>query len=215
MSRISRKEVGENRARAIVEGHETYLGNCKKHNVTPKRTKGQACVLCYKERYQANSIKINEEHKKYYHENKEQICIERRKQRHDDPEKFNSRYRKWRKNNETEQNQKQLKWRLKNIKKNIIYSARMRAKEKNLEFSIAEEDIILIERCPIFDIPIFYGVGGVTDNSPSLDRIDNSKGYVKENVQVISKKGNTCKSSQTVEELIKFSNWIISTFVNK
>lgn len=37
--------------------------------------------------------------------------------------------------------------------------------------------------------------------SPSLDRIDSSKGYVKGNVRVISARANMLKNNATVEEL--------------
>jgi hypothetical protein len=44
------------------------------------------------------------------------------------------------------------------------------------------------------------GSGGIA-NSPSLDRIDPTKGYVKGNVWIISSKANTFKSYATHEEL--------------
>ena len=40
-------------------------------------------------------------------------------------------------------------------------------------------------------------------NSPSIDRIDPSKGYTKDNVWVISRRANTIKSNATVDEVEK------------
>ena len=42
---------------------------------------------------------------------------------------------------------------------------------------------------------------GERSNSPSLDRIDNSKSYVKGNVKVISYKANILKGNGSIEEL--------------
>ena len=53
-------------------------------------------------------------------------------------------------------------------------------------------------KCPILGIELRYRGG---DNSPSLDRIDSTLGYIKGNVQYISKRANTIKSNATVEEI--------------
>jgi hypothetical protein len=46
------------------------------------------------------------------------------------------------------------------------------------------------------------GNGGILlPNSPSLDRIDPSKGYVKGNVWIVSHRGNTIKNDATHDEL--------------
>ena len=100
----------------------------------------------------------------------------------------------------------------------LFNSAKRRAKDKNFEFNIEETDINMPTMCPILDIPILkvYTEGkksGPTPNSASLDRIDNNKGYVKGNVQVISHLANTMKASATEEQLIKFANWILKTYV--
>ena len=46
------------------------------------------------------------------------------------------------------------------------------------------------------------------ENSPSLDRIDPGKGYVKGNVQVISMQANRMKNDGSIEELLLLSKWI-------
>jgi hypothetical protein len=99
----------------------------------------------------------------------------------------------------------------------LFNSAKRRAKDKNFEFNIEETDINMPAMCPILDIPILkvYTEGkksGPTPNSASLDRIDNNKGYVKGNVQVISHLANTMKASATEEQLIKFAQWILKTY---
>lgn len=100
----------------------------------------------------------------------------------------------------------------------VLWSmAKRRAKEKKLKFSIYSTEIKIPVTCPILDIPIIkvYTKGkrsGPTPNSPSIDRIDNTKGYIKNNVQVISHQANTMKANASPEQLIKFANWIKETY---
>ena len=70
-------------------------------------------------------------------------------------------------------------------------------------------DIVIPEKCPILECPFIYGTSENYDYSPSLDRIDNSKGYIKGNIQVISTKANKMKNSATQEELINFCKNIL------
>ena len=109
------------------------------------------------------------------------------------------------------------KYKEKNPGNVLLNAARRRARDKKLEFDIEISDINIPTMCPILDIPIHrvYTEGkkaGPTPNSPSLDRIDNNKGYVKGNVQVISHLANTMKASATEEQLIKFAQWILKTY---
>ena len=89
------------------------------------------------------------------------------------------------------------------------YRAKQRAKKYNLDFDIQESDIIIPEKCPILEVPIILGSKDNYEYTPSLDRIDNSKGYVKGNIQVISKKANSMKNSATYQELITFCKNIL------
>jgi len=74
----------------------------------------------------------------------------------------------------------------------LYYRAKVRAKKKKLEFSIQEKDIFIPALCPVFKIPM---------KVPSLDRKDSSKGYTKDNIQVISNRANVLKNNATIEEL--------------
>ena len=92
--------------------------------------------------------------------------------------------------------------------------AKTRARNHNLDFNIEVSDIIIPKICPILEVPIEIGTKDDYEYSPSLDRIDNSKGYVKGNVWVISKKANSMKNSATQEELNKFCKNIIRYSLN-
>lgn len=98
----------------------------------------------------------------------------------------------WRKKKEYTKN-----W-MKNIssEKQLIYAARARAKRKGLEFDITEADVLVPTHCPILGIPLFKVGCKQTDNSPSIDRRDNNKGYIKGNVWVISYRANHLKGDK-------------------
>ncbi len=90
--------------------------------------------------------------------------------------------------------------------------AKMRAKENGREFNLEVSDIVIPDVCPVLGISLNMNSGksGAYRNSPSLDRIDNSKGYTKDNIQVISQLANAMKCHATNEELHKFAQWILS-----
>lgn len=94
--------------------------------------------------------------------------------------------------------------------KAMLGEAKKRALKKELEFNIIRTDIVIPEYCPILGIPLLRGSKVVNANSPSLDRIDPSKGYVKGNIQVISNRANTIKNDATPEELMK-----VALFMNR
>ena len=99
--------------------------------------------------------------------------------------------------------------RIRNFVHAMYVAAKNRAKRRKLEFNIEESDIVIPNVCPLLEIPIKYGDRTNYENSPSLDRIDNSKGYIKGNIWVISQKANAMKNSATLEELRTFSTNIL------
>jgi len=96
---------------------------------------------------------------------------------------------------------------LKNVrsaKSRMLSHARARARKMGLEFSLKLEDIQIPSHCPVFGIPLFRGKGSnpqQNPNSPSLDRRNNLRGYVSDNIRVISNRANVLKSDATLEEL--------------
>ena len=88
-------------------------------------------------------------------------------------------------------------------KKSILLNkAKNRAKKKGLEFNIDVSDVVIPKICPVLGIDIITDLQGrYTHNSPSIDRIDNDKGYVKGNVRVISHRANHLKGNGTVAEM--------------
>ena len=87
--------------------------------------------------------------------------------------------------------------------KDLIASVRYRAIQKGLEFNIDSTDLSIPDVCPLLNIKIVWDVrtGGPVPNSPSIDRIDSTKGYIKGNVHIISFRANAIKSNATIEEL--------------
>ena len=87
------------------------------------------------------------------------------------------------------------------IKMALLRSAKVRALKRDLEFNIGVEDFDLPEKCPLLNISLTCNLDKAKDNSYSLDRIDNSKGYIKGNVWIISNKANRLKGDASLEEL--------------
>lgn len=79
------------------------------------------------------------------------------------------------------------------------------------EFQLNFDEMEFPEYCKYTGIKLNYdvGKGKIMDCSPSFDRIDVTKGYTMDNVQIISNKANTMKSSATSDELISFAKSVL------
>ena len=89
----------------------------------------------------------------------------------------------------------------------LFLGARERTKKRGLEFSITKEHIVIPDVCPLLGIPIVVGANDRL-HSPSLDRKDSTKGYIPDNVWVISTRANTLKNDASLDELkLIVENW--------
>lgn len=97
-----------------------------------------------------------------------------------------------------------------NLLHKLVLRAKNRAKKNGWEFTINEADVSIPARCPVLGIKLALGLGsrGAKDFSPTLDRMDNTKGYVKGNVCVLSWRANRLKNNGTVDEFEKLVMWL-------
>jgi hypothetical protein len=145
-----------------------------------------------------NKEKLKQWHKKWYEEHKEQVKAKLKE--------FNLKY-------PGRISENRRKWADRNVEKRMYKNAKGRATRENILFNLEVSDIVVPSKCPILNIDFKHdNRGSAKYNSPSLDRIDNSKGYIKGNVQVISYRANTMKGDATPKDLIQFAFWVILTY---
>lgn len=89
----------------------------------------------------------------------------------------------------------------------LWYLAKKRASQKGLDFNIEPSDIIFTGYCPITGEKLDIGTNKL-DTSISLDRVDNSKGYIKGNVVAISRWANLRKSDMSWQDLSNIMNYM-------
>lgn len=90
--------------------------------------------------------------------------------------------------------------------KSIISRLKASAKKRDIPFSLTTSDLDEIGipiTCPVLGIPIYYHKGKVQDDSISIDRIDSNRGYVKDNIVIVSHRVNKLKSNASLEEMEK------------
>jgi hypothetical protein len=155
-----------------LEKPETEFHVCKKY---VNRGRHYLCKQC-----------TSEYRKKMYEKDIEKSRADVRKWQLANPEKLKKSYKNWAKRNP-------LKMLLKNIKNKCRWG--------NIPFNLTLEDIKVPDICPVFGIPLMHNSVGMKDNSPSVDRLIPEKGYIKENIRVISWRANRLKCDGTLQEL--------------
>lgn len=92
----------------------------------------------------------------------------------------------------------------------LLTGIRGGAKKRGLECTITVDDFEIPEFCPVLGIKLISGMytGKRTDASPSIDRIDNTKGYIPGNINVISWRANDLKSNGTLTEFQKIVDYL-------
>ena len=88
-------------------------------------------------------------------------------------------------------------YRLNNPEHILLRRTKNRAKKLGRDFNLTLEDVKIPERCPIFKTKFVYGDRRLC---ASIDRIDNNKGYVKGNIQIISMRANRMKGDNTIKD---------------
>ena len=160
-----------------------------------------------KKYYQDNRFDRIEYNKKYYQDNKERLRIQQKNYRADNKEKIRDRKRKYVSN-------------YFNIKKYTDITIPFlsykicKMKERSNDVTLTAEELLQLIpkdlKCPVFGTKFTFGKGNdwkFKQNSMSVDRIDNNKGYHKDNIVIVSFKANTMKSSATLKELYQVADF--------
>ncbi len=86
---------------------------------------------------------------------------------------------------------------------------RQNARQKGQEFKIKFTEIVIPFYCPLLGIPLnYFSENNRADDHPSFDRINNNKGYLTGNVQIVSWRGNRLKNDGTSEEHRKIADFL-------
>jgi hypothetical protein len=97
----------------------------------------------------------------------------------------------------------------------LLASIRNRALKLNIEFTLVFDDVypaIVAGRCQATDLPFDLTQSNVRVNpwAPSVDRRDGSKGYTKDNIQIVCWAYNAAKNGWGDDVLLKLARAIIA-----
>jgi len=94
-----------------------------------------------------------------------------------------------------------------------LHTAKYNAQKRNIAFDLKAGEIEWPTHCPMLGIELEYAsTKSDNDNSPSIDRIDSSKGYTANNVWVVSTLANRMKNDANKENLINFARSVLLHF---
>ena len=88
----------------------------------------------------------------------------------------------------------------------MLQHARNRARLNGREFNISVDDITIPEFCPVLKIKLEHGWND-NRNCPTLERIDNGQGYIKDNILVVSAWSNRIKNDAEYQDILKVGNF--------
>lgn len=202
-------------AKAIVEQRrilglsipkKSYIRRTKEQKLAAQERGEQWCGTC------RSDVNLDEFHKNQRECKK---CQFESKQRRiaQNPEKWQAQKQQYRYNFKTNSSEK---YKAKNARarkarkennpiSNIFWAAKKRGKEHNIPFTITQDDIKMVEYCPVLGLKLLYGgnkheVTFQNANGASLDKVIPELGYVPGNVRIISFKANRIKNDGTAEE---------------
>jgi len=147
---------------------------------TPEQRKKHAAVEL--RRYHRHKKRINAEFKDRYHNDPEfrEHCLRRQREyRRERPEAY------------------------------LLVHAKVRANRTGCKFTITLADIKIPKRCPVLNIPLVQGEGKPIFGSPTIDRLNNDRGYTPDNIIIMSRRANILKRDATLKEMKKLAQFYL------
>lgn len=158
---------------------------------------GVARYAAKKDYYQARA-------KAYYERNKKEVIERARLWAESNKDRKRQISKKYEDANRDKKSAGQIRYRKTNPLKYLLRLARRRSAERGIEFGISLDDLHIPQFCPLLGIPI-DPFSELQDLHPSIDRLDNDKGYVPGNVMIISHRANRIKADASADELMLMS----------
>lgn len=100
------------------------------------------------------------------------------------------------------------RFKIKTLKVNAHYRAKKEGYKSDLTIEYLLDIFPKDFKCPALGIKMEWGNKKGRRTSPSLDKINPDKGYMKGNVAFISSKANSIKSDATPKEIFKVAKWL-------
>ena len=115
---------------------------------------------------------------------------------------------RWQRKNRAAYNAQRVAYDKAHIPQTLIRAARARAKQRGLRFNLTVKDILpLPKTCPVLGLPLTVGIGRWKPVSYTIDRVDNSQGYIRGNVIVVSRRANTLKGDASLAEMMALADF--------
>ena len=186
-------DMPQTRALARAGGHTKYFTGlaCHKGHVTYRYTASGTCADCAHIRFKTNGQKAP------------------------DPDKRRQTLKVW--NSGEKARAAKQRWKERDPKRAwAVYAvggAKERAARAKVPFDLDKDYVsaIIPAACPVFGTPfLFIGGKRIRPDSPTIDRLEPTKGYVRGNVAIISAKANAIKSNATADEIQRVAEWLRS-----
>jgi ribosomal protein L28 len=203
------------RAEAQAKGLKRYFTGepCKNGHVAEWSTNQGKCLQCIRERGKRYHKKLTTERRNEYLERRPQAYKTNRKavdKRNANPVRRAKHLAQQNQFYQIHKEERSIQGREKHRadpRLELLAKAKDRAKKLGRECDIELTDIILVDNCPLTGRKLEIGTRKSHSNSPTLDRIDNTRGYVKGNVAVVSHVANSAKKNLLLEELVMMGKW--------
>lgn len=156
-------------------------------------------------RFSAEEIRLrrNAQAARYRRDNWDKYTIARKAHNERNKDRIRARRREWYLENKALFAAYSLKYKDANHAALLFRAARLRARKSGIPFEIELSDVVIPEFCPALGLKLIRNRGVRSPASATLDRIDNSRGYEKGNIQVICYRANAMKNDATFEEVEK------------
>lgn len=183
--------------------HLYYTGKgCQNGHDAPRYVKSGKCVECNK-----LAVKRHYRRNPYTRQKVINRATERQEQNNERHKQYIASY--YQRNKEAAY-ESAKRWRARHhgtrpyIIQQMIARARRRARQYQIDYNLTYEYLVAIWPddvvCPVLGIELDLS-GEILHRCASIDRIDNTRGYVQGNVSVVSFRANSIKSDATLQEL--------------